>query len=234
MSEKKFWQFRTLPNGSAVMIWEGGIGVGKTTVIRSLLDDPLLRTMFDEVIQISEPLKSVTLNAYIKNIPKHALMFQIITLVKRLALYEEALRLATVVERRLILIDRGLGGDQAFECMQVKNHYIDDEGHKIYRAEIGADDGSLEKWKNHQGFTTVYLSCSPETSWRRTIARGIPEEIAGYSLQYMRDLISAHNEMLLDEPSVVVIEWEDDKAVAGEHLPQDCLRNLLDQIEEAG
>jgi len=227
---KRVFKFDTLPNGSAVWSLEGLIGAGKTTMIKSLLEDPLTLGTFDEVIQISEPLKAVTLKAYIKEMEKYATMFQVITLVKRINLYERARRLATDKGRRLILIDRGLDGDQAFEFMQVKKGFIDAKGHEIYLEEIGYNDGSLEKWKNEPGFTTIYLRCSPETAWRRTLARNIKEEVEGYNLCYMQDLYDAHEATI--DPNAIVIDWEIDQPVDDDDkLSGNTLFKLLERIE---
>lgn len=221
---------------SVVLVIEGMIGVGKSTVVHTLLADARKATNFDEVIVIVEPINKEVLDDYIEDMKAgnkklRAWSFQMNTAVKRLHDYETALRLANERPGRLVVIDRGLQGNEAFARMQCKRGNFDAHDLRLYEVEIGVHDGRLEKLRNHPLIQVVYLRCSPETAWRRTLARGDKEEVGGYDLQYMKDLYEAHEEVLMGKPNVLVLDWENDSDVVGGKIGKPLLDEIIRSIK---
>jgi deoxyadenosine/deoxycytidine kinase len=221
------------PSKSVVVVLEGLIGAGKTTAVESLISLAKESGQFDEVIKIPEPIKKKVLDDYIKDMKTgnkklRAWSFQMNTAVKRLHDYERAKSLALEKPRRLVIIDRGLYGNEAFARMQCKRGAFDGQDLLLYNEEIGVSDGSLATLQNDPIYKVLYLRCTPETAWRRTLARGDKEEVGGYDLQYMRDLYNAHEEVLANR-KVTIIDWENDQVVNDGKINA---KLLLDKIKE--
>jgi thymidylate kinase len=199
-------------NGSAIVVLEGPIGVGKSTATSWLQTIALASNRFDEVVVIPEPIKKAVLDDYIRDMKSgnkkmRAWSFQMNTAVKRLHDYAQAKQLALSRKRRLVVIDRGLYGNEAFARMQCKRKLFDADDLYLYEVEIGVHDGSLKRLQNDARFQVFYLRCTPETAWRRTLARGDKEEVGGYDMAYMRDLFEAHEEILANK-NVTIVDYE--------------------------
>lgn len=215
---------KRFPNGSEVHVIEGLISSGKSTLIRSLQKSAVTKEFFDEVIVFDEPIKKRTLDAYLDDQTRYSFSFQTNTAIKRGHIFKEALRIASAKPRILVLIDRGLDGDQAFALAQLRLEYMTPEDYSLYQEEIGVDDGSLEKMQSQPGFRVVYLRCEPRTSWKRTLKRGIVKETATYDENYMSTVHAAHEEMLADKPHVTTLDWEQDRSVVGGILDESDVR----------
>jgi len=223
-----------LGNKSVVLVIEGMIGVGKSTAVETLLRDAKSVSHFEEVIVLPEPIKKEVLDDYIRdmkdgNRKMRAWSFQMTTAVKRLHDYDKARRLARAKPNRLVVIDRGLFGNEAFARMQCKRGHFDEVDLHLYEVEIGVHDGSLERLRDDPIFQTVYLRATPETAWRRTLARGDKEEVGGYDLQYMQDLFDAHEEVLKGQ-NVVTLNWENDEAVENGKIEHKLLARILNTL----
>jgi len=217
---------------SVVVVIEGLIGAGKTTAVESLIAEAENSGLFSEVIKLSEPIKKKVLDDYIKDMKtgnrKHrAWSFQMNTAVKRLHDYERAKRLALEKPRRLIIIDRGLYGNEAFARMQCKRGAFDANDLELYNEEIGVNDGTLAALQNDPIYKVFYLRCTPETAWRRTLARGDKEEVGGYDLQYMRDLFEAHEQLLMRNANITLVDWESDQFVENGKINAKSLLNTI-------
>lgn len=218
---------KSFANGSEVHVIEALISAGKTTLIRSLKNSTAVKEHFDEVVVFDEPIKPRTLNAYLADQHRYAFSFQTNVALKRVHMYKEAKRLALEKPRRLILIDRGLDGDQAFALAQLRLKFIDEADYSLYQEEIGVDDGSLKQLQDEPGFRVVYLRCEPRTSWARTLKRGIVEETATYDEEYMETVFAAHEEMMAVNPSVTWLDWNKDRTVTGDMLDESEVRAYL-------
>ena len=214
---------------SECWVVEGLISCGKTTLLKTILDSDIVRERFDEVILYPEPIKKKTLDIYLGNRADYALSFQVITLIKRLSNLKDIRRLLTEKKRRLILMDRGVLGDRAFETMQVNEGFFTETDHAYYMEEIGEYDGELAKLLADAMFRTIYLRCSPATAFRRLKMRGDPAEVAGYTLKYFEELYKAH-EAILARPGIVQIDWENDRVIENSRLSADDVRGFLEKI----
>ena len=161
----------------------------------------------------------------------YALSFQVITLMKRLHNVKDIRRLLEEKPRRLILMDRGVLGDRAFETMQVNEGFFDALDHEYYLEEIGEFDGALEKLLSDAMFRTFYLRCTPETAFRRLAKRGDPAEVAGYTLKYFEELYKAHEDTMADRPQIVKIDWENDRVIENSRLAAEDVRAFLEAIK---
>ena len=107
--------FKSLKGG--VFTIEGVIGVGKTTVGRSLekyLNDIGIRANF-----YPEYVNKELLAQYIGDMKRYAYAFQMIMLCKRIEIYRDAERYADT--GGVALIDRSIIGDMTFAKMQYDN-----------------------------------------------------------------------------------------------------------------
>jgi len=219
----------SLSNGSRVVTIEGLIGCGKSVLVQSLRDSPAIFERFDDVVVFAEPIKPHTLHAYLDNQKKYAFSFQTNVALKRLFIVTEAKRLAHERPRCLVLIDRGIGGDQAFALAQLRLGFFGEEEYSLYREEIGADDGTLEALAAEPGFLTVYARCAPLTSWERTKKRANRDETKTYDEKYMKTIFDAHEEIL--KQNAVVVDWDADKEIVNGKLTEADVRSFIEAIE---
>src|SRR4051812_7244364 len=106
-----YCRFKSLKCG--VFTIEGIIGVGKTTLGRSLekmLNDNGIATKF-----FPEYVNKDLLGQYIGNMHRYAYSFQLIMLCKRIEIYREAERFAAT--GGVAIIDRSIVGDMTFALM---------------------------------------------------------------------------------------------------------------------
>jgi deoxyadenosine/deoxycytidine kinase len=221
---------------SVVAVIEGTIGVGKSTAIKSLIADAVSLSDFDEVIELPEPIKKEVLDDYISDMKSgnkkmRAWSFQMNTAIKRLHDYRRAKQLAKEKRGRLVVIDRGLYGNEAFARMQCKRGHFDAADLRLYEVEIGVHDGTLSAIRDDPIYQTIYLRCSPETAWKRTLARGDKAEVDGYNMQYMNDLYDAHEEVLAGQ-DVTVLDWENDDVVANGKVGVDLVTKILNSLHK--
>jgi deoxyadenosine/deoxycytidine kinase len=226
---------------SVVLVIEGTIGVGKSTAIKSLLAEVTNLSDFDEVVVVPEPIKKPVLDDYIADMKAgnkklRAWSFQMNTAVKRLHDYERSKRLALEKRGRLVVIDRGLYGNEAFARMQCKRGHFDQTDLRLYETEIGVYDGTLDAIRDDPIFQTVYLHCTPNTSWKRTLTRGDAAEVDGYNEQYMEDLYEAHEAVLASaiaaKRNVTVLDWENDAEVADGMINAELVKKILKAIHQ--
>jgi len=184
-----------------VIVLEGLIGVGKSTLGRSL--ESYLSKNGVEVIWMPEPVNSKLLDLYISDMTKYAFPFQVIIARERIQMYKEAKRYAE--EGKVVIIDRGLPGDLAFAYMQKDKGFFTEKEWEVYRDLISND-------KIERPDAIIYLDCTSETAWRRIQQRGIFSEKNGYNRRYLKDLSDSYEKSLVNH-KCFRIDWNEDQLV---------------------
>jgi deoxyadenosine/deoxycytidine kinase len=212
-------KFKSLKCG--IFTIEGIIGVGKTTMGRSLerfLNDNGIRCKF-----FSEYINIDLLSQYIGDMPKYAYSFQMIMLCKRIEIYRDAERFAAT--GGVALIDRSIIGDMTFARMQKDNGNFTSKEWDIY----------LSLMKNEIQMTptaSLYLRCSTGTSLTRVKKRGIQAEIDGYTSEYMDQLYNAYETSINECSNVrhVILDWNNPVVIEDGYLTQELICEVLEKL----
>jgi len=191
-------RFKSLRGG--VFTLEGIIGVGKTTLGRSL--ENYLKEIGIDAKFFPEYVNEKLLGQYISDMKRYAYSFQMIMLCKRIEIYREAERFAKT--GGVAIIDRSMVGDMTFACMQKDNGNFTDDEWETY---ISMMTQEIQLTPS----ASVFLRCTAETSMRRVKQRGILSEINGYTVEYMKQLQEAYDKTIDDCTSVrhIIIDWND-------------------------
>jgi len=205
-----------------VLVIEGSIGAGKTTLGNSLeqyFNDHGVKCKFFKEIKDEKML-----DLYLEDMDKYSFFFQYIMLNKRIRMYKKALKCAKK-KGKLIIVDRGILGDMSFARKQYDKGLINDREYDTY----------LSKIKNaHLAIPhiTLHLKMTPELAFQRMLKRGISKEKDAYTLEYFRDLEQAHQDTFNDHPEVKITEipWTEDKIVNCGKLEESAIRSLLNEI----
>jgi len=204
--DRKFAALR----GSLITL-EGLIGIGKTTLGRALASYLISRGL--QARFYPEYVNEEFLRGYINDMKKYSFSFQLFMLQKRIEIYREARKFAQ--EGGIAIIDRSINGDYTFALMQHRKGFFDEEEWNIYRS-------ILRKEELPEPTLTIYLMCSPETSLRRVVKRGIRSEIQGYSLDYMNELHQAYIRTIQEsiQHPLLELDWDTDRSINEETIEE--------------
>lgn len=212
-------EFKSLKCG--VFTIEGIIGVGKTTLGRSLekfLNDNGIAAKF-----FPEYFNKDLLSQYISDMPKYAYSFQMIMLCKRIEIYREAERFAST--GGVSLIDRSIIGDMTFARMQRDNNNFTSREWDIYL--------SLMKQEIQLTPTaSLFLKCSTDTSLFRVKKRSIQAEIDGYTPAYMDQLRQAYEKSIVECSNVkhITLEWDEPVVIENGYFAQELVCEILTKL----
>jgi deoxyadenosine/deoxycytidine kinase len=191
----------------AIIVLEGGIAVGKSTLAAAL--GPYLENLGYCVVTLVEPLDAQFLALYQKNIAKYAFPFQSVVARERMQLYKEAQRLASL--GNIVIMDRSLPGDFAFATMQRQSGYFTDEEWAVYHSLLGlqgVDKGIDPDFMKEA--TILYFDAEPATMYRRMLKRGNANEIDAYDLDYFCRLRMAYEKAMDLCAAYHRIDWDED------------------------
>lgn len=201
-----------------VMTIEGAIGVGKSTLGKSV--EAVLKSQGIAAVYIPETFPEALLHQFIafavahpdcKN--PHAAPFQREMLHRRHASFRAAEKIAAV--GGCAIVDRSLVGDYTFALMQFRDGHIDDE-------EWAAYEQLLAEVELYEPTMTLYLNCTPEKAKARCDARNRDNE-SGYTLDYFRTLMRTYLEVMQHvEYPCLFWQWNTNVAV-------DSTTHLLDE-----
>lgn len=204
---------------------EGTIGVGKTTLGRSMVrwlqNIGVECTIFlEEAFDAALLTKFIEFNmAHPKDHNPHAARFQMDMLRRRQDTYATAE--AYAARGYFVVVDRSLFGDTAFALLQKDDGNMD--------ARQWADYESLmHEVELHEPTFTLYLDCAPELAFERMRRRGRESE-KDYTLKYFRDLASAYAHVLKQVSHTVhVVDWGAERPItATGDLPNAIIRKML-------
>jgi deoxyadenosine/deoxycytidine kinase len=181
---------------------EGNIGVGKSTTVE------ILKNNIDDSDIIYEPVqmwKDVgILQKFYEDPEKYAYIFQNFSLISRMKKTEEKLKSSNA---KYIFHDRSLDTDKhVFEKMLYDSKKISEMEHKMYNLWC---DFYYEYIRPNTNNGIIYLRCSPETAYKRIQKRGRQEEM-NISIEYLRELHRYHEEWLINNNNVLIIDCDRD------------------------
>lgn len=172
-----------------IIVVEGVPGVGKTTFCTKYAEENSGVVVFPEVFDPK------ILKEYITDMSSHAFKFQ--TSMQESTLVRIADAITEAGGGKTVLIDRGLVGNQCFAEVQHQQGFITIEELALYLSK-NLYPCSIETW---------YLVASVDTVLARIEKRNRDGESA-YTRDYIETLINKHNELLLCDKNVKVLDLE--------------------------
>lgn len=191
--------------GSVILV-EGGIAYGKTTIGKSLAS--YLQHLGLKAKFFPEYRNPVLLQQYIKNMKKYAYAFQLFLLGRRAETYREAKVFAEA--GGIAIVDRSFPGDKAFALLQVELGNMSQNDYATYLA-VAKQEIDLEP------DFTLRLVCTLETVLERIRQRGHQEEIDGYTPEYLRLLEVQYDKVFTEltaergEHRILQLPWDQPK-----------------------
>lgn len=206
---------------AAVYTIEGIIGVGKTTLGKSLesyLNKNGIKARF-----FPEYVNKQLLGQYISDMKKYAYAFQLLMLSKRIEIYREAEIYAN--NGGISLVDRSIIGDMTFARMQKENGNITEDEWNIYLNLLSQEIQLMPS-------ASIFLDCTAENSLERVNRRGIESEIKGYTLEYMRQLRNSYELSISECLNVrhIIIDWNKQKLIKNNNLVDELVEEILDKL----
>ena len=192
-----------------IIIFEGCIGAGKTTLVDSLKKNASELFPGQEVVVMREDIQGNLLDLYLGDIPKYAFPFQVIVARDRVESFKKAQKLADA--GKVVIMDRGLAGDYAFAKMQHSGGLMSDAEFEVYKTMVmtgnqamfpRAPDGEREEAAPGSSGSAshkviiFYLETDPSVAFKRMKKRGNKGEVETYTLQYFKELTQAHSDVL--------------------------------------
>lgn len=205
---------------ASVITIEGGIGVGKTSLGRSIerfLNKLGIKTKF-----FPEYVNQTLLTQFIGDMKRYAYSFELFMLAKRAEIYRDAQRFADL--GGLAIIDRSINGDWAFTKMQYDAGRITEEDWKTYQDILNAENF-------YEPSLTIFLDCSIERSLARINKRGRDGE-SGYTEDYLQKLEIAYQESFERvDHEIHYLHWDEDKNLDDDgYLSDDDIEEFLNDI----
>jgi deoxyadenosine/deoxycytidine kinase len=190
-----------------VIAIEGLIGAGKSTLM-SILKQKLSHAYFidepvDEWIAMRDEQGKNLLETFYSDMKRWSYTFQNIAYITRMNRLVEAL----TKNSSLILMDRSLTGDKnTFTKMLEQDGFIS-------KIEMDAYNKWCDFFNKYFGSKVcmkyVYLQCDPEVAHKRIQQRGREEENT-IPLDYLKRLHKAHEDWLLNDKNVFVLNVNED------------------------
>lgn len=194
---------------------EGNIGVGKSTlitIISQLLKHncEIIYEPVDLWLTITDDNKKNILQLFYDDKKKWAFTFQMIA---GLSIIQNMNNILKVTKKKYLFLDRSfLTTKYTFEKMSYDNGLLNIIEHTTYKLLCEYYENTYYKDYKH---IHIYLKCDPNISFERIKKRNRVEE-SNITLEYLTELSKYHDEWLLNNDNVLVI---------------DCNNNTLDNIK---
>ena len=208
--------------GSVIVI-EGGIGVGKTTLGSSLMKR--LNEHYGQRTEFCpEPFNQKLLELFLSNQSEYAFSFQLYMLSRRQDIYN------TVKEKKYrgitSIVDRGMVGDSVFANLQHNQGNINEKEYDIYTQEYN-------KYGPYIPDIVIYLELTPEKCMERISSRGRKGESA-YSIDYIREIQNIYKKEMdrvyTSNTRVITLDWSENIQLVNGYLPDTFCDNILKKI----
>jgi len=205
---------------------EGNIGTGKSTFITVI--SHLLKNKCDIIYEPVELWKTITnddenpkniLHLFYDNKQKYAFTFQMIA---GLTIIQNMLKMLKTTKNKYIFLDRSfLTTKYTFEKMLFDEGLISKIEHTAYNLLCNYYEDTIYNNYKHKH---IYLKCDPIISLERIKKRNRIEE-SNITLEYLIELNKYHDEWLLNNKDVLVIDCNKDTLNDIEWY-----KNILDKI----
>lgn len=184
-----------------IIVIEGSISAGKTTLLRSIKSIEALAKKYNIEMNIKiykEYTSNELLKIFVDDMKTNAFAFQLFMLNKRQDAYRDAILEAS--KGSICFMDRSILGDSVFASLQYQNGNISDEQFNAYLSEV-------RQYDTYQANLIVYLDSSPEECFKRKTKRGNQSE-NGYTLEYFEHLDEEYKKVFSNAPPPkIMIDW---------------------------
>ena len=193
---------------SSIVAIEGNIGVGKSTFIdilhKNFRDSSIVPEPVDKWLNIKGSDDKNILQTFYDDVDRWAYTFQNMAYITRIMTLEETIK---EKKSKYIFLDRSIGTDKnVFERMLFEDGKINVLEHNIYKL---WEDFYYKYVKPEFTYKIIYLRAEPEVCIQRIKQRGRPEE-KNISIEYLNKLHKYHEEWLIDNKEVIVIDCNKD------------------------
>tara|TARA_B100001287_G_scaffold273783_1_gene277890 strand:+ start:2029 stop:2718 length:690 start_codon:yes stop_codon:yes gene_type:complete len=211
---------------------EGGIGCGKSTLVKKLQDYCVennlkyitIQEPVDEWLKIKDENDKDILASFYENQHEHAFKFQMMAYISRLARLQESYKKAVEDKLDFIICERSLQTDRNVFCKMLYDEgKIDTFGYQIYN-----------KWFEHfqtfmRNIQFVYLRTDFNVCYDRIAKRQRNGE-NNISKDYLEKNNKYHDDWLLnEEKNVLVLDGNVDGDVDTEVFNRHC-KNIVDNL----
>jgi deoxyadenosine/deoxycytidine kinase len=184
-----------------MILLEGNIGAGKTTVGRALAADGVFGFIEEPTGIWREGFAANMLELFYADPKRWAFTFQICAFITRAKTWREVLALtdhSRVILERSVFCDRYVFAENCY-----RTGLMEASEYQLYRGlwEFLVTNYCVEP------DLILYLRTPAETCLERIVKRGRSEE-AGIPLEYLQQLEHLHDEWLVDHPKAIVLDGE--------------------------
>jgi deoxyadenosine/deoxycytidine kinase len=205
-----------------VIVLEGPIGVGKSTLGKSL--SMYLSRLGLPVKFFPEFVNNSLLELYLSDMKKYAYAFQVIIARERLQIYRDASNFSNT--GGISIIDRSLIGDYTFALMQREKGYINDDEWAVYLNLIRHDPDC-------EPYVTLFLECDPKQAFSRMRKRNNSSEVKGYSIEYFEDLNNAYMKTIQSvQHEVNIVPWNSERVIDDSKLDDETCDEVLSLVRD--
>lgn len=184
-----------------MVLLEGNIGAGKTTVGRKIASSGLFSFIEEPTAVWREGFAANMLDLFYSDTTRWAFTFQICAFVTRAKTWDEVARHTDhqqVILERSIFCDRYVFAENCF-----RTGLFSEAEYQLY---CGMWDFTVSQYCDEPD-VILYLRTPAEVCLERIHDRGREEE-SGIPLDYLRQLEGLHDEWLCDNPKTIVLDGE--------------------------
>jgi len=187
---------------------EGNIGVGKSTLIKKVMENftensNVVFCMEDLSLwnSIKDPEGKNIFELYYKNPKEYSFPFEITTLISRLKQLKEVEK-----DKLVIVTERCLDTDRdVFAKMLYNQNKISDLNYQIYNL-------LFDTVNEYSDITHFYIKINPEIAYERAVKRNRPNELV--DLNFLKECHEYHEEWLNKKDNVIIAEELDTESLS--------------------
>jgi len=202
---------------------EGGVGVGKTTLGRSLIRYINNSENYDRQDYYAEPFNQKMLEQFLSDPKKYAYTFQLYMLNRRQTIYALA-----QAKNNNCIIDRSLAGDYVFANVQHKKGNITDSEFEVYQQ-------IFDEFAPYKPDVIIFLQTPADVAMARIRTRDRNGECV-YTKEYIEELTQEYETTLKNQypnTKIVYIDWSLHQDVQDGYLPDHVCKDILSRIYDS-
>ena len=193
--------FQADGGGRKLVLIEGNIGAGKTTVGNTIAEANMFAFIEEPTAVWREGFASNMLELFYSDTERWAFTFQICAFVTRAKTWHEIWQ---QTDRNRVILERSIYCDRyVFAENCYRTGLFTDAEYQLYR---GMWDFMVSHYCDEPD-AILYLRTPAEICQQRIASRGREEE-AGIPLEYLLQLEHLHDEWLLNDPKTIVLNGE--------------------------